>query len=171
MKVELTEQAEDIEGIVITSTGGAFAVYFSEPSMRCRVTLGSWTSAYSRPFNSEIVLHRLAALLMLLTITFSSAETVVGLLRDGAVHHESSAEAATHALMAQGEHGHEDGAQHGPNHEHGTPADHCTHQHGPVFSPRSPVFVVLSHTVPVVFLEPSLWLDHLDEPSFRPPQA
>lgn len=121
--------------------------------------------------NSEIVLHRLAALLMLLTVTFSYGETVIGVLRDGTVHHESTAAAATHALFAQGEHGHEDGSSHGSDHEHGTPADHCTHHHGTVLHPRSPGVVTFSHASTQVFLEPRAWLDHADKPTLRPPQA
>lgn len=73
---------------------------------------------------------------MLLLLTAGSAlESALGELRDGAVHHESSAAAAFHALDAQGDHGHEDGSlpgdhRHSRGHEHGTGSDHCTHQHG-----------------------------------------
>lgn len=108
---------------------------------------------------------------MLLTVTFSDAETVMGLLRDGSIHHESTASAATHASFSGGEHGHEDGLPHGTEHQHGTPADHCTHQHGPLFTPRPLGLAILSYTLPESFLEPSLWLDRFSEPSFRPPQA
>lgn len=130
----------------------------------------------STPFrtfsDTEIVFRRLVAFFMLLAVTFSYGETVTGMLRDGAVHHEeSAATAALHAIAAQGEHGHEDGSSHGPGHEHGTPADHCTHQHGTEFGPRSPGLAVFSCTIPDIFLEPSLRLDHPYEPSFRPPRA
>lgn len=117
------------------------------------------------------MLHRLAAVLMLFTIAFSQTETVMGLLRDGGVHHESAAAAAVHSEYGQGEHGHEDGAPHGPEHEHGTPADHCTHQHGNLFTPKSPVLAILSYTIPQVFLEPPLWFDRFSEPAFHPPRA
>ena len=118
-----------------------------------------------------LVITTSAALLMLFTIAFSQTETVMGLLRDGVVHHESAAAAAVHALAAEGEHGHEDGAPHGPNHEHGTPADHCTHQHGNLFTPRSPDLAILGYTIPQVFIEPSLLFDRFSEPAFHPPQA
>ena len=114
---------------------------------------------------------------MLLTLTFSNVETVLGVLRDGEVHHESAAAAATHALQTQGEHGHEDGRpagpehEHGPQHEHGTAADHCTHQHGNLTAPQAPALQVLAVSIPQPFLEPFLWLDRFSEPSFRPPQA
>ena len=117
------------------------------------------------------MLRNLAALLMLLTTTFSQAEAVVGVLRDGAVHHESAGAAALHAVAGQGEHGHEDGVPHGPNHEHGTSADHCTHQHGNLFTPGSPDLAIRGYTIPQVFVEPPLWFDHFSEPAFHPPQA
>ena len=114
---------------------------------------------------------------MLLLLTASNVETVLGVLRDGEVHHESSATAAAHAMQGQGEHGHEDGRpqgpehEHGPQHEHGTPADHCTHQHGNLTTTQAPTLAILAFTIPQVFPEPSLWLDRFSEPSFRPPQA
>ena len=127
--------------------------------------------------NTPVMLQRLAALLMLLAITFSSAETVMGLLRDGAVHHESNATAAVHAVADHGDHGHEDAAQvgaeheHGPEHEHGTPSDHCTHQHGTVTAVRPPAISFDDSASPQVFLDPALLRDRCNEPSFRPPQA
>lgn len=87
---------------------------------------------------SILAMHRcLAALLALLLMVGSLVEPAVGVLRDGTVHHETTASAATHADGARGDHGHEDGLpsghQHGGKHQHGTGADHCTHQHGLVF--------------------------------------
>ena len=148
----------------------------SERSVRSRVTKFR-KSLCSRPSDAEIVFYRLMALVMLLTLAFSNVETVLGVLRDGEVHHESSASAAAHALQAQGEHGHEDGRtqgtehEHGPQHEHGTTADHCTHQHGNLTTSRAPALALLAFTIPDLFFEPSLWLDRFSEPSFRPPQA
>lgn len=78
------------------------------------------------------MLKRLTALLLLAAVLAYSAEAVLGALRDGEVHHESFAAAASHAGHGQGDHGHEDGPlghPHGPGHQHGTSADHCTHQH------------------------------------------
>lgn len=148
----------------------------SERSVGCRV-FRFWEPLCSRPSDAEIVLHRLTALLMLLTLAFSNVETVLGVLRDGEVHHESSAVAAGHAMQAQGEHGHEDGRtqgpehEHGPQHEHGTPADHCTHQHGNLTTSQAPTLAILAFTIPQVFSESSLWLDRLSEPFSPPPQA
>ena len=117
------------------------------------------------------MLKRLAAVLMLFTVAFSNAETVMGVLRDGTVHHESNAVAAAHALAHTGEHGHEDQAPHGPKHEHGTPADHCTHQHGAQVTQRAPELALLEHTFSTGFLEPLLWQDRFSEPFSPPPQA
>lgn len=84
-----------------------------------------------------MVFRRLIALLLLLVMTGSMVEPVVGVLRDGVVHHETAASAAVHAAQAAGDHGHEEGPpydhQHGRHHQHGTGADHCTHQHGLAF--------------------------------------
>ena len=66
--------------------------------------------------------------MLLVATPISAAESVTGLLRDGAVHHESPAAAAEHAALGIGEgHGHDDRV---PTHQHGSPADHCTHVHG-----------------------------------------
>ena len=66
--------------------------------------------------------------MLLVATPISAAESVVGLLRDGAVHHESPAAAAEHAALGTGEgHRHDDRV---PTHQHGSPADHCTHVHG-----------------------------------------
>jgi hypothetical protein len=81
---------------------------------------------------------KLTALAMLLATGFAALEPVVGLLRDGELHHEAVAEAAQHASrqagVPTGEHGHEPSSDtpdhpHGPGHQHGTSADHCTHVH------------------------------------------
>jgi hypothetical protein len=81
---------------------------------------------------------RFQSLLALLVFLTGLVEPVVGESRDGAVHHESSAEAWAHSTMAPGgEHGHEDGGAssanqaHTQGHQHGTGQDHCTHAHGP----------------------------------------
>ena len=65
-------------------------------------------------------------------------EPVVGVVRDGGVHHETAVEAAAHSSLASAGHAHEqseasesparDGTE--SNHEHGSTADHCTHSHG-----------------------------------------
>jgi hypothetical protein len=78
-------------------------------------------------------LRRFIALALLVGYLASSAEAVLGVVRDGSVHHESMAAAAIHQGEHHGEHGHEDpgvGAEHDAEHQHGTSSDHCTHAHG-----------------------------------------
>lgn len=79
-------------------------------------------------------MRRLLALTLLTLISASSTEAVVGVIRDGAVHHENAAVAAVHAQESGGDHGHEDTASgehsHDEGHDHGTASDHCTHTHG-----------------------------------------
>lgn len=78
--------------------------------------------------------RRILALFLILVFGLSSFEAVWGEVRDGDVHHENVATAADHSMLSQGDHGHEDvGApehHHDEQHQHGTGADHCTHQHG-----------------------------------------
>ncbi|HEX8431563.1 MAG TPA: hypothetical protein VF625_09755 [Longimicrobium sp.] len=95
------------------------------PALRPRA-LSSW--------GAGALLRPLVAMFVLLSILGSNVEAVEGMLRDGEVHHEPGALAAAHS-GAGGEHGHEDGplsdhSKHGGGHQHGTGADHCTHQHG-----------------------------------------
>jgi hypothetical protein len=118
------------------------------------------------------LLSRLISLLMLLSITFSTAERVIGAIRDGEVHHESSSLAATHAVFSAGEHGHEDHSEHGPEHKHGTSADHCTHQHGTTVPVAKLAFAFRGGEISsAVVEEPVSPKDHLPDPSFRPPQV
>ncbi|MEQ1854947.1 MAG: hypothetical protein ABL963_00665 [Longimicrobiales bacterium] len=82
---------------------------------------------------AALPIRRSIALALLLGYSASAAEAAVGVLRDGAVHHESAAAAVIHQETHQGDHGHEDpgaGAEHGSDHRHGTSSDHCTHVHG-----------------------------------------
>lgn len=115
------------------------------------------------------MLRRLVAMLMLLAVTFSSMETVIGELRDGLIHHESALQAATHAQG--GEHGHEDGAVHGPEHQHGTSSDHCTHQHGEAFDSTGQLVMTDLADTGFSFPESSLVIDRLGDSFFRPPRA
>ena len=103
----------------------------------------------------------IVALALLMGYGIASAEVIFGEVRDGAVHHESAAEALNHAVhdaMDTGEHGHEDAGEHpehGPDHQHGTSADHCTHAHS-VGLPGHPtdfslvILAVSFETVPAV---------------------
>lgn len=76
--------------------------------------------------------------LLLAAIMGFTVEPVVGVVRDGGVHHETAVEAAAHSSLASADHAHEhnessetpapDGTE--TSHEHGSNADHCTHSHG-----------------------------------------
>lgn len=104
-------------------------------------------------------LKSLVALVLLFSFTASSLEAVVGIVRDGSVHHEATAEASRHAAGTVGDHGHEDGPSahaadhgdasehHGPDHKHGTAADHCTHAHGAALSVSGSGLALLSTRV------------------------
>lgn len=103
--------------------------------------------------------RRLTALLMLVATTTGSVETTMGEVRDGEVHHESVAAAANHAHEARGDHGHEDSnthAERGPDHQHGTAADHCTHAHGPALStPQRFGVTAIVHAVALLDHDPA----------------
>lgn len=117
--------------------------------------------------------RRLTALLVLLTVTYSSAEAVVGVLRDGAVHHESMAEAASHAPLAGAEHSHDgvDGSSQHTDHEHGNSSDHCTHQHGTPLTAPPIVFAAAVGSRFVSVPDSLPWPDRFAEPSHQPPRA
>ena len=118
--------------------------------------------------------RRLVALLMLCSITYSSAEAVIGVLRDGKVHHETMAEAASHTLLTGAEHGHDAAdPSKSPNqeHEHGTSSDHCTHQHWtPLMAPQAELTALAEARFDPPVKWPS-WTDRSTEPSLHPPQA
>ncbi len=118
----------------------------------------------------------LLAALTLLGFLSASVEAVAGVVRDGSVHHETVSEALTHASHSGGHHGHEDltdapGQEHGPDHQHGTGADHCTHHHGLAFlAPPANPPLIEEVAVPALSLvaTPS---DHSPSPLFHPPRA
>lgn len=88
-------------------------------------------------------MRRLLALTLLILTSASSMEAVVGVMRDGEVHHENAALAASHAQESAGDHGHEDAAtstehDHDEGHDHGTASDHCTHTHDAALLTSSP---------------------------------
>jgi len=75
---------------------------------------------------------KITALAMLLATGFAALEPVIGLLRDGEVHHETVAEAALHAAGHTGDHGHGQSSEtpdrpRVPGQQHSTSPDHCTH--------------------------------------------
>jgi hypothetical protein len=113
----------------------------------------------------------------MLATSGSATESVLGLVRDGAIHHESVAAADAHrwAGAAVG-HGHHDlvapsQPRHDRQHQHGTPADHCAHQHGTamiVAVVLGPVALQASsqpHADPFLRITPPTF-DH-----FNPPRA
>lgn len=123
-------------------------------------------------------LRRYIALALLVGYFASSAEAVLGVVRDGSVHHESAAAAAIHQgehqVEYRGEHGHEDsgvGAEHDAEHQHGTSSDHCTHAHGMslpafcAFAVPSPLAAAAEPTPPL--LESGVYTAL----HFRPPKA
>lgn len=105
----------------------------------------------------------------------SSAESVVGMLRDGEVHHETSAVALQHAAGSAGEHGHEDVAPSDDEHQngrhaHGTAGDHCTHTHSEALFPASALALPAQEST-VDFIEPSVRLARTFSSPFHPPKA
>ena len=93
------------------------------------------------------------ALVILATVVVSALEPVAGLARDGAVHHETAAQAATHSGFANADHAHESNGPGSPSdsdtdHEHGSNSDHCTHMHG-IAHPALPSF---DHFAAIIWL-------------------
>ena len=120
-------------------------------------------------------MRRLLALTMLILTTTSSLEAVLGVVRDGEVHHEDAAAAAAHTQHFDGDHGHEDAVPAGDNrqagdHEHGTASDHCTHVHAMALLP-SFAFVILIAEASTQYSEKSLPHSLLSETFSRPPRA
>ena len=111
-----------------------------------------------------------AVAIALVTLTpAAAAESVLGVVRDGAVHHESAAAAAAHRDAGpQSGHGHDDSV---PSHQHGTPADHCTHVHGlAVIISAAP----LSFGAPVSAqhqADPFIFASRSSLDAFHPPRA
>lgn len=100
------------------------------------------------------VARTLARLTIIVFTLGSNVEPVLGLVRDGGVHHESPVAAVAHQA-AGGDHGHEDVSgpttdpQHDLPHQHGTAADHCTHAHGAGL----PTSIVVAFAAPTVGVE------------------
>lgn len=118
--------------------------------------------------------RRLIALFLLIAVTGSAMESVMGVLRDGEIHHETEALAAQHASASAGEHGHEDVSapshQHGGEHQHGTATDHCTHQHGTAAA-TSVAFALAADVSVRLSTEPSGHTDSSPTTLFHPPRT
>ena len=119
--------------------------------------------------------RRVLGLALVIATPVWQLEAVAGVMRDGVVHHEAASAAASHTSATSGEHGHEDGlppAQHphGSQHQHGTPADHCSHAHGfAVVTAFSMGFH--SHVFPHPQIEDSVSFAWSPSDQFHPPRA
>jgi ABC-type nickel/cobalt efflux system permease component RcnA len=133
--------------------------------VRSIVPLNLWCLMRWRP---------LIAFALLLGYGATSVEAVLGEVRDGDVHHESSAEALDHTQSSQGEHGHEDAGEnpeHGSDHRHGTSGDHCTHTHSASLVAASHGFVVVAFLESVYAPAAPMRSDTFVGPLFHPPKA
>lgn len=130
-----------------------------------------YLSVNLEPSSLRRYLRRGIALLILTAYAASAAEAVVGVVRDGQVHHESALTAAVHRAAHVSQHGYEHLARgsHDTGHEPGAPSDHCTHVHG-VSLPTLCHFELVAPTLAarerVVPLTPS---DVVPTPRLRPP--
>ena len=120
-------------------------------------------------------MRRLIALTLLILTSASSMEAVVGVVRDGEVHHENAAVAAAHAEASSGDHGHEDATRsgehrHGEDHEHGTSTDHCTHVHSVALLTSSPPPLAVELTE-IFFTERAFPRETVSEGFAQPPRA
>lgn len=127
-------------------------------------------------------MRRSIALILLIFSTATPLEAVVGTVRHGEVHHETTAKATQHAARATGEHGHEHGPsvhaedhdasdeEHGRRHKHGTGADHCTHAHSPALSVGGTHLVVPATTARLTRLDVPVPSEHSVPPLHQPPR-
>lgn len=116
------------------------------------------------------MIRRSVALMMLLTLIFCRAEGVWGMVHDGAVHHESSSEALVHSANSPDAHMHEDDAPPGPDHQHGSSGDHCTHQHGTLIPATGFPLTLVADRCDFYFPDFPGPLDHEIVPFAPPPQ-
>ena len=118
--------------------------------------------------------RRFLALVLLYATAVSLVEPALGELRDGEIHHESTAAALAHAQFADGDHGHEDAGtpahEHGREHQHGTATDHCTHQHGPA-APAEGALPFVFATAVHFETEPPVRIAWSPSLPFHPPRA
>lgn len=118
--------------------------------------------------------RRFLALVLLYATAVSLVEPALGELRDGEIHHESTAAALAHAQVADGDHGHEHAGSpahdHGGEHQHGTALDHCTHQHGPAAPAEGALPFVLATAVHFE-TEPPVRIAWSPSLPFHPPRA
>ena len=114
-------------------------------------------------------LRRFVGTALLILAPAFAVEPVYGVVRDGAVHHESAATAATHRDAGpQDRHGHEDPV---PTHQHGTPADHCTHVHGVAFIGAAVALSFGARLSPEYPEDPAPYRGPSSLDAFHPPRA
>lgn len=122
------------------------------------------------------MIRRVVAIVLMLATSGSAAESVQGLVRDGAMRSENNVARSHLVARVTGDRGSEDGTARGQPHRHGahgnaTPEDHCMHQHGPAM----PASVGLSFRVHRVSDQPEADLVAYLIPSsfehFNPPRA
>lgn len=114
--------------------------------------------------------RRLIALTLLVASTVATAEAVVGVVRDRAVHHEHAVTAVAHATSGQADVPPSPDERQEDRHDHDTGSDHCTHVHGVALLPTLTVPIpgresTIDYTEP-----PSRWAV-LSEVISEPPRA
>ena len=120
-------------------------------------------------------LRRVLGLALLIAAPAWQLEAAIGASRDGPVHHETAGAAATHAPASTGDHGHEDGLppaqhHHGNQHQHGTPADQCSHAHG--FAALSALDISFpSELLPQAQFDQNVSLTLFPTNQFHPPRS
>ena len=125
-----------------------------------------------------VPIRRIVSLALLVAFSLASVEAAAGETRDGEVHHETVGEATVHhdAMVLQGDHGHEDSVppadhDHGPEHQHGTSADHCTHFHGVGLTATTAVFPTGGVTIALSFQELDSHTDRWTQAPTQPPKS
>ena len=99
------------------------------------------------------------------------AESALGAVHDGAVHHESDVTAIEHQLQGKSDHGPEQAPQGGSEHRHGGATDHCTHQHCvPLISSAVRVQLATEQFVRSL-VDPTVLAAHTAEAPFHPPRV
>ena len=114
------------------------------------------------------------SLVLLLAAMASFVEPVVGQARDGDIHHRTGVQhvdgqTGADAQEPQGP-GNRSSHPPGPDHRHGTNADHCTHQHAAALVPTLS-FALPAQTCEIAPLEPTLHFGRFSGRLFHPPRA
>ena len=125
-----------------------------------------------------VPVRRIVSLALFVAFSVASVEAVAGETRDGEVHHENVGDATMHhnAMGLRGDHGHEDSVppadqDHGPQHQHGTSADHCTHFHGVGLTATTAVLLASAVTTASSFQELDSHTDRCTQAPTQPPKS